>query len=97
MSYYVCPHCGQEEAIFGPGGERLIRQLGLPLLGRVPLDPGVRLGGDTGRPAVVAAPDSPAGQALRQAAETIASTLRNLPTPRLASPGYKVYPELKLI
>lgn len=97
MSYYVCPHCGQEEAIFGPGGERLSRQLGLPLLGRVPLDPGVRLGGDTGQPVVASAPDSPAGRALRQAAETIASTLRNLPSPRLTSPGYKVYPELKLI
>ncbi|MBI1879966.1 MAG: Mrp/NBP35 family ATP-binding protein [Chloroflexi bacterium] len=98
MSYYVCPHCGQEEAIFGQnGGERLSRQLGMPLLGRIPLDPRVRQGGDTGQPVVVTAPDSPAGQALRQAAETTAAALRALSSPRSASPSYTVYPELRLI
>jgi ATP-binding protein involved in chromosome partitioning len=98
MSYYICPHCGQEEAIFGQdGGERLSQKLGVPLLGRVPLDASVRLGGDSGQPVVVAAPESPAGQALRQAADTIAATLRGLPSPRAASPGYQVFPELRLI
>lgn len=93
MSYYVCPHCGQEEIVFGRGGERLSQQLGLPLLGRVPLDPAIH----QGQPVVLAAPDSPAGQAIRQAAETLAAALRNLPSPRSTSPGYKVYPELRLI
>jgi ATP-binding protein involved in chromosome partitioning len=98
MSYYICPHCGQEEAIFGQdGGERLSQKLGVPLLGRVPLDSSVRRGGDNGQPVVVAAPESPAGQALRQAADTIAATLRGLPSPRATSPGYQVYPELRLI
>jgi ATP-binding protein involved in chromosome partitioning len=98
MSYYLCPHCGQAEAIFGQnGGERLSQKLGLPLLGQVPLDPAVGVGGDNGQPIVLAAPASPAAQALRQAAEAIAATLRNLPSPRSASPGYTVYPELRLI
>jgi ATP-binding protein involved in chromosome partitioning len=98
MSYYICPHCGQEEAIFGQdGGERLSQKLGVPLLGRIPLDPTVLRGGDSGQPVVVAAPDSPGAQALRQAAETIATTLRDLPSPHPTSPGYKVYPELRLI
>jgi ATP-binding protein involved in chromosome partitioning len=98
MSYYICPHCGQEEPIFGQdGGERLSQKLGVPLLGRIPLDPTVRRGGDSGQPVVAAAPESPAGQALQQAAETIAATLRDLPSPPSASPGYKVYPELRLI
>lgn len=97
MSYYVCPHCGKEEAIFGQGGERLSRQLGLPLLGRVPLDPGVRVGGDNGQPIVSAAPESPAGKALHRAAQTIAATLRDLPAPRSASPGYTIHPELRLV
>jgi ATP-binding protein involved in chromosome partitioning len=98
MSYYICPHCGQEEAIFGQnGGERLSQKLGVPLLGRIPLDPTVLRGGDSGQPVVLAAPDSPGAQALRQAAETIATTLRNLPSPHATSPGYKVYPELRLI
>jgi ATP-binding protein involved in chromosome partitioning len=98
MSYYICPHCGQAEAIFGrEGGQRLAQQLGVPLLGQIPLDPAVRLGGDTGQPIVLSTPDSPAGQALRQAAETLANTLHSLPPPRPTSPGYAVYPELKLI
>lgn len=98
MSYYICPHCGQAEAIFGrDGGERLSQKLNAPLLGRIPLDPAIRAGGDNGQPTVIATPESPAGQALRQAAESIASAIRDLPTPRPASPGYTIHPELRLI
>ncbi len=97
MSYYVCPHCGQAEAIFGQGGERLSQQLGVPLLGQIPLDPGVRMGGDNGQPIVVAAPESPAGKALHQTAQAIAVILRDLSAPRSTSPGYTVFPELRLI
>jgi ATP-binding protein involved in chromosome partitioning len=98
MSYYNCPHCGQKEYIFGQGGgEHLCRQLGVPLLGQIPLDVAVRAGGDTGQPVVVSAPESPATMALRQAAETIAATLRDLSPLRSPSPGYAVYPELRLI
>ncbi|MCI0394808.1 MAG: Mrp/NBP35 family ATP-binding protein [Chloroflexi bacterium] len=74
MSYYVCPHCGQAEPIFGEGaGEQLSRQLNAPLLSRVPLDPAVRAGGDGGLPVVLAAPASPAGKALHQAADVLIS------------------------
>jgi ATP-binding protein involved in chromosome partitioning len=98
MSYYICPHCGQAEAIFGQeGGQRLAQQLNVPLLGQIPLDPAIRLGGDAGRPLVLSAPDSPAGHALRQAADHVAAVLRDLPPLRPVSPGYTVYPELKLI
>jgi ATP-binding protein involved in chromosome partitioning len=97
MSYYVCPHCGHEEAIFGQGGERLSKHLGVPLLGQIPLDPEVRMGGDNGQPIVIAAPESPAGKALHQTAQTIAATLRDLSAPRPVSPGYTVHPELRLI
>jgi ATP-binding protein involved in chromosome partitioning len=98
MSYYNCPHCGQKEYIFGQGGgEHLGRQLGVPLLGQLPLDVAVRVGGDTGQPVVVSAPESPAAMALRQAAETIAAALHNLSPVRSTSPGYTVYPELRMI
>lgn len=67
MSYYVCPHCGQAESLFGEGaGEQLSRRLQTPLLGRIPLDSAVRSGGDVGLPVVLAAPHSPATQAFRQ-------------------------------
>jgi ATP-binding protein involved in chromosome partitioning len=45
--------------IFGAGGgERLAKKYGFPVLGRLPLNPVVRAGGDAGDPVTVAAPDS---------------------------------------
>ncbi len=45
--------------VFGSGGaERLAKKHGFPVLGRVPLDPQVRVGGDAGDPVTVTAPDS---------------------------------------
>jgi ATP-binding protein involved in chromosome partitioning len=77
MSWFVCTHCGEREAIFGEGGGRLAAEtLGVPLLAQVPLMPAMRTGGDVGRPIVVSDPDSPAGEALRQAARELARTTR---------------------
>lgn len=40
MSYVICPHCGERIEIFGPSrAESMAQGLGLPLLGRLPLDP----------------------------------------------------------
>jgi ATP-binding protein involved in chromosome partitioning len=65
MSYFECPHCGKPSPIFGEGGgEQLATEVGLPLLARIPLDPRVVAGGDTGAPIVVTAPDSIAAVAL---------------------------------
>src|SRR5688572_6907636 len=59
MSYFECPHCSAQTTIFGAGGgERLAKELGLPLLARIPLYPQVLKGGDTGMPIVVAEPES---------------------------------------
>jgi ATP-binding protein involved in chromosome partitioning len=57
MSEYVCPDCGEHDAIFGSGGgEALARQFGVPLLAKLPLVPDVREWGDAGRPIVVSMP-----------------------------------------
>ncbi len=59
MSTHVCSHCGHEEAVFGTGGgERLAQETGVPLLGQIPLEAAIRDDADSGRPSVVAAPDS---------------------------------------
>src|SRR3989454_9115957 len=49
MSYYVCGKCGERTEIFSyGGGERAAEKLGIPFLGRVPIDPAIRVGGDMG-------------------------------------------------
>jgi ATP-binding protein involved in chromosome partitioning len=55
---------GKRYELFGRGGgEALAAELGVPLLGQVPLVPAVRSGGDHGRPVVVGDPASEASQA----------------------------------
>jgi len=40
MSFLACPHCGEAINVFGePQGEKLAKQLGVPFLGSVPVDP----------------------------------------------------------
>lgn len=76
MSGLSCPHCGEVVDVFGSGGgERLAGDMKLPFLGRIPLDPAVRLAGDEGSPTVVSAPASAAGQALLGIARSLEETL----------------------
>ena len=63
---------GRHYDLFGKGGgHELADDLGVPLLGQIPLDPYVVEGGDEGRPVVTAQPDSPAATALTAAAMCI--------------------------
>jgi ATP-binding protein involved in chromosome partitioning len=79
MSWFACPHCGEREFVFGQGGgQEAADTLGVPLLGQVPLYPPLRAGGDDGRPVVISDPDSPAGQALREAARRLAKSLKTV-------------------
>lgn len=55
------------------GGETLAQQRGVPFLGRIPLDADVRKGGDYGRPIVISAPESQAGQAFVKLAQAVAA------------------------
>jgi Mrp family chromosome partitioning ATPase len=51
MSGFVCPKCGQVTDIFKSGGGRtMAKQMGIPFLGSVPLDPQVVEAGDGGTP-----------------------------------------------
>ena len=82
MSYLECPHCGKPSPIFGSGGgERLARAVGLPLLAQIPLYPQIVDGGDTGRPLVVAEPESAAARALSALADRVAEIMRPVPAP----------------
>lgn len=76
MSYFICGHCGERTEIFSfGGGERAAEKLGVPFLGRIPIDPAIRDGGDTGRPIVVANPASPQAAAFRAIAQKLSAGL----------------------
>ena len=54
MSYLLCPHCHERIDVFSyGGGRRTASQMQVHFLGELPLDPQVRIGGDTGNPAVL--------------------------------------------
>jgi len=76
MSWFECPHCGKPTALFGSGGgDRLAKELALPLLGQIPLAPRVMEGGDTGAPVVLADARSAAAQALVKVADAVAEAM----------------------
>jgi len=53
MSYLTCPHCAERIDVFSTGGGlRTAKQMGVYFLGELPLDPKVRIGGDSGQPVV---------------------------------------------
>jgi len=53
MSGFVCPQCGQKTDVFkSGGGEIMARQMGVPFLGRVPIDPQIVQSCDSGKPFV---------------------------------------------
>lgn len=51
MSYLMCPHCNERIDVFSHGGgRRTAEQMKVHFLAELPLDPQVRIGGDSGRP-----------------------------------------------
>jgi ATP-binding protein involved in chromosome partitioning len=69
MSMFCCPNCGHQSAIFGQGGgEKLARETGVDVLGRLPLDGKIREQADGGHPTVLADPTSDAAKAYREIA-----------------------------
>ncbi|MEK7304822.1 MAG: Mrp/NBP35 family ATP-binding protein [Nitrospirota bacterium] len=76
MSSFVCGHCGERTDIFSHGGgERAAEKLGIPFLGRIPIDPAIRDGGDSGHPIVVGNPASPQAAAFQDIAQKIIGAL----------------------
>jgi ATP-binding protein involved in chromosome partitioning len=74
MAGYACPHCGEVSDPFGSGGaEVAARELGVPFLGRVPLDPQIRAASDEGQPP--AAGDGPGSDAYRGIADGLRAAL----------------------
>lgn len=68
MSGLVCPRCGERIDIFGSGGgERLAAEMGVPFLGRIPVDPQLMAASDAGVLYLSSNPDSDAARAFAKA------------------------------
>ena len=51
MSGFVCPHCGKRIDLFKTGGgEKAAKDMGVPFLGRIPIEPEIVTSGDEGKP-----------------------------------------------
>jgi ATP-binding protein involved in chromosome partitioning len=75
MSYFIPPDMPDKQYdIFGSGGgEKASQELGVPLIGSVPLEMTVREGGDRGLPIVIEYPESASAQALTAIAKSVAA------------------------
>ncbi|MGH9327713.1 MAG: P-loop NTPase [Terriglobia bacterium] len=71
MSYYICPHCGQRDEIFGHGGARAAAEkMRFPFLGEIPLDIHIRKMSDHGKPVALDAA-TPGGKAFQELARAV--------------------------
>ncbi len=83
MAYLKCPHCDDRIDLFGEGGaEKAAAQWGVRFLGKLPMDPRVRILGDTGSP--IALTDDPMTDAFSLVARNVAGEIstRFLSKPR---------------
>jgi len=80
MAIHICSRCGHAEHIFGEGGgRRMAEECGVPWLGSLPLALTIREQTDSGRPTVVAQPDSEEAGLYRAIARRVAAGVASLP------------------
>ena len=76
MSGFTCPHCGKNVDIFKTGGgEKAARELGIPFLGRIPVDPNIVEAGDKGVPFTELFAESPTAKKFAEIVEKIRNKL----------------------
>jgi len=74
MSGMVCPHCGQRIDLFKVGGGEIAAvDLGVPFLGRIPIDPQIVISGDEGKPFLTVIGDSRSSKAFQDIVNKILS------------------------
>ncbi|KAF3767400.1 P-loop containing nucleoside triphosphate hydrolase protein [Cryphonectria parasitica EP155] len=78
MSGFVCPSCKHQSQVFEAttgGGEALAKEIGIPFLGGVPLDPRIGMACDYGESFFDSFPDSPACKALKRVARSVGAQI----------------------
>ncbi|MCF7804606.1 MAG: Mrp/NBP35 family ATP-binding protein [Candidatus Marinimicrobia bacterium] len=76
MSYFNCPHCGEDTDVFSRGGgQKESVRLGVPLLGRIPLHPELMEASDQGKPIVFSDGEAVTSKAFQEIAEKLSEQL----------------------
>jgi ATP-binding protein involved in chromosome partitioning len=76
MSYFLCPHCKERIEVFGHGeGKRMAQMFGVPFLGNIEIDPGIRIGGDSGKPVAAFGENAPGAKSFYDMARAVAERL----------------------
>jgi len=72
MSGFVCPECGARHEIFkSGGGEEMAKEMGVPFLGKVPIDSDVVTACDSGEPFCQSYQKTPTAKAFAEIVDTI--------------------------
>jgi len=88
MSGFVCPECGASVDVFGTGGgEEMAGDMGVPFLGRIPIDPGIVGAGDAGELGSYLESDSPGAKAFADAARKLVAPIDATETAGTAGKG----------
>lgn len=76
MSGFVCPHCGKTTDIFKTGGgQQMAKEMDVPFLGKIPLDPAVAEASDSGTPYIKAFAESETAKAFSAALQPLKSEI----------------------
>jgi ATP-binding protein involved in chromosome partitioning len=79
MSYLVCPHCSERVDVFSyGGGRRTADEMKVNFLGELPLNPAVRIGGDTGDPVVLRQNNDPVAEGFLTLARNMVAKVAEL-------------------
>ena len=79
MSYLVCPHCNERIDVFSyGGGRRTAEQMKVNFLGELPLNPEVRIGGDTGDPVSLRRNQDPVAESFLELARNTVAGIASL-------------------
>lgn len=76
MSSFICGKCGEKTHVFGcDGAQKMAAELGVSLLGDVPLDPALMSCSDSGKPIVITNPESEISRTYKNIAQQIVDKL----------------------
>jgi ATP-binding protein involved in chromosome partitioning len=83
MSGFVCPHCGKSTDLFKTGGgQKAAKEMNVPFLGKIPIEPEIVTFGDEGKPFVWDRKESSAAQAFAEMVEQIVRAVSSKETSR---------------